>query len=485
MSSITRCVETASSTSFDVIVVGGGVYGAMLMLEASKAGLRPLLLEKADFGGNTSINNLRIVHGGLRYLQSMHLSRFRESVRERQWFLTTFPDLVLPLPCVMPLYGQLSKNRLTLSTALALNDVLSRKRNIAVPASHQLPDGKLLSNAETIAHFPEVRQAGLKGGALWYDAVMPDCHRIVMETLRWSVAAGGMALNYLQVAGAVEHGQKVRGVVAEDLISGSTVEFRAPLVINAAGPECRALALKFHLNAPQLFRPSLAWNLLLNRDPFSAGAVAIQSPEPRSQVLFAHSHHGKLLLGTGHQPMAEGDDNVIAPARLQQMLNEVNAAVPGLDLGEKDILHVLQGHLPVNPQGSVQLQDEPVIMHHAQRGGLEGLYSVSGVKFTTARSTAESVIAQLMVKHGKKSASVRTFPQRPSPNPYRLNTADVNCVENQQLVAQLIASESPHYVEDLLLRRTSLALNTEQARRFEQQLAIALPRLDSRRIPEQ
>lgn len=409
MSSITRCVETASSTSFDVIVVGGGIYGAMLMLEACKAGLRPLLLEKADFG----VTPVSIICASFMVVcvicRACICPDSESPCRSGSGFSQRFPIWFFPLPCVMPLYGQLSKNRLTLSAALALNDVLSRKRNIAVPASHQLPDGKLLSNAETIAHFPEVRQAGLKGGALWYDAVMPDCHRIVMETLRWSVAAGGTALNYLQVTEIVEHEQKVRGVIAEDLISGSTVEFRAPLVINAAGPECRALALKFHLKAPELFRPSLAWNLLLNRDPFSAGAVAIQSPEPGSQVLFAHSHHGKLLLGTGHQPMAEGDEGIIAPARLQQMLGEVNAAVPGLDLGVDDILHVLQGQLPVNPKGSVQLQDEPVIMHHAERGGLEGLYSVSGVKFTTARSTAESVIAQLMVKHGKNQTRCALF----------------------------------------------------------------------------
>jgi len=100
MSIIGRNTEQAEKDRFDLIIVGGGIYGAMLMLEAARAGLKSLLLEKADFGGGTSFNNLRIVHGGLRYLQTLHLSRMRESVTERRWFLQTFPEFVHPLPCL-------------------------------------------------------------------------------------------------------------------------------------------------------------------------------------------------------------------------------------------------------------------------------------------------------------------------------------------------------------------------------------------------
>ena len=195
MSALVRNIEAAEREQYDVVIIGGGIYGAMLMLESVRRGLKVLVLERGDFGSGTSFNNLRIVHGGLRYLQSLHLSRFRESVAERRWFLETFPDLVHPLPCLMPLYGGLQRNRPLLAAALAVNDRLSRKRNEGLGDDQRLPNGRVLDRDETVARFPQVRTDGLVGGALWYDAVMPDCHRLQIETMRWAASAGGTALN--------------------------------------------------------------------------------------------------------------------------------------------------------------------------------------------------------------------------------------------------------------------------------------------------
>ena len=125
-----RRSSTRAAAAYDLIVVGGGIYGAFLTLDAAHRGLRTLLLEKEDFGGQTSFNTLRIVHGGLRYLQSLDLHRFRESVRERTWFLRHLPDLVEPLACLMPLYGNGLKRPIVLRAALTLNDLLSASRNI-------------------------------------------------------------------------------------------------------------------------------------------------------------------------------------------------------------------------------------------------------------------------------------------------------------------------------------------------------------------
>jgi glycerol-3-phosphate dehydrogenase len=99
-----RQIHLYSERDYDLIIVGGGIYGAMLALESVFRGLKPLLLEKSDFGAATSFNSLRIVHGGLRYLQTLDLPRHFESVRERRWFLRNFPDHVRPLPCLMPLF---------------------------------------------------------------------------------------------------------------------------------------------------------------------------------------------------------------------------------------------------------------------------------------------------------------------------------------------------------------------------------------------
>jgi len=103
---IKRAPAAAAAQRFDLAVIGAGIHGVCLALQAAERGLRVLLLERADFGSGASGNSLRVVHGGLRYLQSLDVARFRESVAERRWFARTFPGLVEPLPCLMPLYAE-------------------------------------------------------------------------------------------------------------------------------------------------------------------------------------------------------------------------------------------------------------------------------------------------------------------------------------------------------------------------------------------
>ena len=160
---IERAIARAQAIDHDLIVVGGGIYGIALTLEAARRGLKPLLIERDDFGGATSWANLRILHGGLRYLQSLDLARFYELVGERSWFLRHFPDLVRPLPCLMPLYGRGLKRPAVFRAALALNDVLSLRRNRGVAPAIRLPNGRAVSAAETAALFPAVERHGLQG----------------------------------------------------------------------------------------------------------------------------------------------------------------------------------------------------------------------------------------------------------------------------------------------------------------------------------
>ena len=173
MSRINSDAQSAARTEFDLIVVGGGIHGVMLTLEASLRGLKTLLLEKGDFGGATSFNSLRIIHGGFRYLQHADLPRLLDSARERYWYLKHFPDLVQPLPCLMPLYGAGLRRPALLGPALAVYEHLTARFNRHLPSSHCIPAGRILSAAETLAACKLLRREGLQGGALWHDAFMP------------------------------------------------------------------------------------------------------------------------------------------------------------------------------------------------------------------------------------------------------------------------------------------------------------------------
>jgi len=130
MAEIRREVNQCAHEHFDLIIVGGGVYGIMLALESGFCNKHSLILETNDFASATSFNHLRTLHGGLRYLQSMDLPRFFESVQERQWFFVHFPDFVKILPCIMPLYDKGVRRKSILRFALKLNDLFSKNRNL-------------------------------------------------------------------------------------------------------------------------------------------------------------------------------------------------------------------------------------------------------------------------------------------------------------------------------------------------------------------
>ena len=299
---ITRDPEAAGRDSYDLLIVGGGIYGAMLALESSLNGLRPLLLEKEDFGGATSFNSLRIIHGGLRYLQGLDLPRFFESVAERRWLLKTFPEQVRPLPCLMPLYGQGLKRPAILRLALAINDRLSRSGNEGLAEDSRLPGSRVIGPAEVKAIFPAVDPRDLRGGAVWYDAAMEDSQRVLMGVLGWACAAGAQVLNYVEARELLRTASGVAGVRAWDRESGQGYEYRSGVVINAAGPWCREVAARFDRDPAGLFHPSLAWNVLFDRAALSPMALGVAPKTGEAPMYFLRPWKGKLLAGMGHHP---------------------------------------------------------------------------------------------------------------------------------------------------------------------------------------
>ena len=258
MGKIIRDPESASKRSYDLIIIGGGIYGVMLAYEASKRRLKTLLLEKNDFGGATSFNCLRILHGGFRYLQNMDFYRFRESVIERKWFLKNFSGLIKPLPCLMPLYGDGLRRPSVLRVAACINDILSFKRNNGVGDENHLPGSKVIGPEETKQVFPDVDDSGLKGGVVWYDAFMPDPQIVLMEILKKSCNHGCNALNYVEAQKVIKINNHVSGIIALDTENDQTYEYNSNVIINAAGPWCRKLAADFDKDFPKLFVSSLA-----------------------------------------------------------------------------------------------------------------------------------------------------------------------------------------------------------------------------------
>ena len=271
-------------------------------------------MEKKDFCSATSLNHLRTIHGGIRYLQSLDLPRFKESVGERKWFFKYFPQFVHVMPCLMPLYGKGLYRNPILKIGLLMNDIFSFNRNVSVEKERYLSNGEIISSQRTREIFPGVDGQGLKGSALWYDANIQEYQRLIIELVKVAVASGADALNYLNVTGLLKlrEKEKVFGVQAKDEETGEEYEFKAPKVINAAGPWSRDVAKQFDKDHAPLFKKSiLMWNVLFNREALSGHSLALSPVKGGGHTYFFHPWKNRLLVGTGEVVVHTSDSETI------------------------------------------------------------------------------------------------------------------------------------------------------------------------------
>jgi glycerol-3-phosphate dehydrogenase len=441
-----RDVVGAKSRHYEVIVIGGGIHGIMLTLEAARRGLSPLLIERQDFGGATSLNTLRILHGGLRHLQRGDFRRYFESVRDRRWFIQHFPELCGALPCLMPLYRTGLRRPAVFRVVLAFNEWLS--------GAGVLPRGRVLSRTETLGQFPLAPRDGLSGGALWYDAHLLSPQRAHAEALRWAVHAGATVLNYVEAIALERNGARVSGVRT------NVGSFGAPVVINAAGPWAREVAARLDRDLPEIIVPSLAFNVLFDFPPPSDAAVAVRS----SRVFFVTPHRGRwTLAGTVHRPW--NGHRQATDAMIDQFIGDLRAAIPGWGVGRQHVRRVTSGVLPAKGPGEAEMAKSSLIVRH----GTHGLFSVRGTKYTTAHAIAVRTLNHVF---GTATASGDR-----ADIGARANLADPQAVMalDDPSLRQLAFEESVLTTEDMIERRMDWILDYDVRAKFEARLQALLP----------
>jgi glycerol-3-phosphate dehydrogenase len=466
--------------SYDLIIIGGGIYGIMLSFEAVRRNLRPLLLEKNDFISGTSLNHLRTVHGGVRYLQSMDIHRFKESVAERKWFLKHLPQFVDVMPCLMPLYGKGLYRNSIFRIGLLLNDILSFNRNISIVDKEQhLPRCRVINPGKTRELFPTVDQQGLTGSALWYDATVEEYQRLMMELIKLAVSSGATTLNYVHAVKLLKENDCVIGVQAVDQESGDEYEFKAPIVINAAGPWCREVAAAFARDHVPLFKKRLlVWNVLFDKEALSNHALGLSPLKGGGHNYFFHPWKNRLLVGTGEinqkllqgRPDASRDgfleksppgrETVVPAEAMEKFIKDINTTVPGLNITETDIQRVYSGILPAEENGTMTKREK--IFDHSTNGGPKGLFSISGIKFTTSRLVADKTLNRVFPK-AKKLPHEKILEKKKIKNiafDYDWDSPDE---EDLNLLKEIVQDESVLHLSDLILRRTSLGDHPERA----------------------
>lgn len=390
---MTRDLRRLADTKFDLIVVGAGFYGVTVAWDAAQRGLSVAIIDKDDFGAATSFNNLKTLHGGLRSLQSLNFRQMRLFIRERRALARILPHLVRPLPFVVATTRNPKRSALAMRLAFAVNDFVARDRNegLADPGSH-LPAGQIISKEEALRLNPIVAPEGVTGGAVWYDYQMLSTDRVTLSFLLSAVDAGAAAANYVKANRFIREGDRVVGVRAEDLLSGNTFDLRGSVVVNCAGPWAACLLTDLPQAAQGAPPPRLsrAMNVITRKVVTSHACGGVVD----GRYLFMVPWRDVSMLGTSHDAYDGSPDQLkVSRWDLEAFLKDAREAFPHAGLTTADVKLIHRGLLPmVSGDGAhVRLLKESLVVDH-RRNGLPGLVSVFGVRYTTARHTAEQAV---------------------------------------------------------------------------------------------
>jgi glycerol-3-phosphate dehydrogenase len=400
-----RDIDELTGRTFDVLVVGGGIYGLTIACDAAQRGLAVALVEREDFGSGSSFNHLRTIHGGLRYLQTLDLPRARESVRERRTLARIAPHAVRPLPFAMPLYRSFTRGKLALRAGFMLDRFVAGDRNSGVPAPLWLPAGHVVSRYAAIERFPGLPRRGLTGAAVWFDYVMPEPDRLTFAWARAAADHGAVLANHLEAVAPLVDGRRVTGMRASDRLGRGEIEIAARLVVNATGAGVDRILQP--LGAPTRMPLLTAMNLVTLRD---AGEEALGGRGRSGRNLFLVPWRKRALFGTWEsRRVTTADEGAITEAEIGGFIAELNEAFPSLDLTRADVTLIHHGIVPatIGANGSVALEGRERLRDHAG-DGIEGLISIAGTKYTTARAAAERITDRIIAKLQLSAVSCRT-----------------------------------------------------------------------------
>jgi glycerol-3-phosphate dehydrogenase len=414
-----------SAQEFDVLVIGGGAFGAAAAWDAALRGLKVAIIEQADFGAGASAECFKMVHGGIRYLQHADIRRLRASCAERTALLRIAPHLVKPLPIAIPTYGHGRQGKAFLAAGMRVYDLLTIGRNMGLTdPTRRITATQLLSRNETLDLFPEIEERSLTGAAVFEDGQMYHPARLVLAFVRSAIDRGAIAANYTKALGFLWEGQTVRGVRALDRLENVEFDIRAKLVLNAAGPWAEYLLLDVaHFGVRQRGHFSRDACFLVNREPRSAYALAVPGWSKDSDAVISRSARhlfvvpwrNRLLIGVWHRLFAERPETArIEEFEIAAWMAEMNASYPALRLKRDDVIYANCGLVPfgdgISATGELSFGKESRYIDHRVQG-IAGLVTLIGIRYTTARGDAAKaldLLLQQMVRPPGRAPTNRT-----------------------------------------------------------------------------
>ncbi|RMG87075.1 MAG: glycerol-3-phosphate dehydrogenase/oxidase [Bacteroidetes bacterium] len=389
-------IETLASRTFDLLVIGGGITGAGIALDAASRGMTVALVEMRDFASGTSSKSTKLIHGGLRYLKQFEVGLVREVGRERAIVHRLAPHLVTAEKMLLPIFKEGTFGKWTTSLGLMVYDCL---------ADVEDEDKRLMLTREAVmALEPLLRTDGLEGGGL-YAEYRTDDARLTMEAIKTAVRQGAICLNYMKADDFVYHKNKIVGARCTDLCGGRKLEITARYVVSAAGPWVDELRQKDHsLKGKRLFL-SKGVHVVVPHERLPI-RHAIYFDVPDGRMMFAIPRQRITYIGTTDTPYS-GDLNHVYADRddARYILEGVNQMFPGVNLGFEDLESSWAGLRPLiyeEGKSASEMSRKDEIFESET-----GLLSIAGGKLTGYRKMAQRIVD--LVARKFKTDEARTF----------------------------------------------------------------------------
>jgi glycerol-3-phosphate dehydrogenase len=407
-------IEAIAGQRFEVVVIGGGITGAGVALDAASRGYSVALLERGDYAVGTSSRSSKMVHGGLRYLQNLDLGLVREALLERQLMVQLAPHLVYPTPFLIPSFGEDRRDR-KVGAGLNMYDVMAttrvgRSRREMRSSKDEDEDfswspdrHRTIDRDELLEMVPALEPRDPNDAYLFYDCQTDDV-RLVLTILGEAERFGAVMLNGAEVTDVLSANGRASGVAVLESESGERFELEADNVINATGvfaDRIRPEEVIEEEDVPRI-KPSRGTHLLIDREKLSTGSAACIIPAGSGRQIFALPWYGRTLVGTTDNDY-EGDTEHPHPSDddVAYLLAAVNDFF-GLELGRGDLVGAYAGVRPLlatgDPKKSVDISRKAELYETSS-----GMLTITGGKLTTWRRMAKMTVDRLVEREGREA----------------------------------------------------------------------------------
>ena len=402
---ITRPID-ALDRVVDVLVIGGGITGVSVAREAALRGLDVVMVDRGDFGAETSAATTKYIHGGIRYLEQYDIAVVRESLRERRILALGAPHLVEQTRFIMPAWRWSRPSTPLIGAGVLLYDALSFDRNLNAPDELEIPHPRWLSRRLLRRAVPWLDDDGLQGGYAYYDTLNIHPERLLLAYAKSAVAAGAALLNHVRVdsfiSREVDGRLCVEGVNATDLLTGGLHGIRARVVVNATGPWIdRMLAPLGRSTGVGVDRSKGVHVLTRPLGGVHRVTDAVFARAKSGRHVIVSPWMGKSFIGPTDTPMSDGDPVEVDASDVDIILETVNSTMNAGEapLGHEDVELTTVGVRPLirtddQDEGTYSASRRHELYHHVDHG-IDNLWSIGGGKWTTARSTAEEMVDEL------------------------------------------------------------------------------------------